>query len=255
VTETHVALCSGGRDSTAATHAAMQFGPCDTVVYLDTRTGLRENEDYVRELCQEFGWYLMVLPTPESYEARVREHGFPGAGKHSTMYRTLKGRQLCHLAARLEGDVHYWTGVRSAESDRRMRQVEPESERGNGRWTWRAPLHDWDTAELDRYFETFDLPQNPLWETLGRSADCFCGCFASREELLDLEAAGERDHARWIRSLEDEVADQHGKHGRWAWSSTRTRQTRWGPTMTACWTSGGTDERQRRGAGPWRRRR
>ncbi len=217
MSETHVALCSGGMDSTVATHAAVRFGPADLVVHLDTGTGLDENEQYVRRLAREIGAQPWTLGTHEDYETIVAEHGFPGPSRHGIIYRRLKERQIQKLAATVD-ELHCWTGVRSLESDRRMRTVEPEGDHDGGRWYWHAPIHDWTKDDCRRYIDRFDLPRNPLWDTLGRSGDCFCGCFGSREELLDLRAAECDYHAEWLEELEGsvEIGDETG---RWAWAS------------------------------------
>lgn len=62
-TEHHVALCSGGKDSIAATHAAMMFGPAEEVVFLDTGTGpegersaIDATTEWIRSWCDENGW-------------------------------------------------------------------------------------------------------------------------------------------------------------------------------------------------------
>lgn len=217
-TETHVALCSGGMDSAVATHVAMQWGPAEIVVYLDTGTGLDENREYVEDYCDEFGWQLWTLRTNESYEDRVKEHGFPGPSRHGIMYRSLKERQLGRAAARLKGDVHYWTGVRRQESERRMRNVTPESEHAGGRWYWRAPIHDWSKDDCEDYLNAFGIPRSDLWSTLGRSGDCFCGCFGSPEEKLDLRAAGCGYHADWLEELEESV-ETGDETELWAWGA------------------------------------
>lgn len=216
MSETHVALCSGGRDSAVATHVSVRWGPADVIVYLDTGTGAVENREYVEQLADRLGVQCWTLRTHERYEDVVREHGFPGPSRHGILYRKLKERQIQKLAAFTDGDLHCWTGVRALESDRRMRTVAPEGEHDAGRWYWHAPLHDWTQAERDEYLERFDLPENSLWDTLGRSADCWCGCFGTPEELIDAEAAGCDDLVRSLRSLEDEV-DRDDEKDRWAW--------------------------------------
>lgn len=158
------------------------------------------------------------------------------------MYRTLKERQLQRLATLSGGrgntsDLHLWTGVRSDESERRFRNVEPEQENDNGRWTWHAPIHDWTKGECRDYIEALNLPENPLWSTLGRSGDCFCGCFASREELIDLEAADCGYLANRLRDLESEI-DVDDETAKWAWSSLTQAEQRAeradGRDMTLC---------------------
>jgi 3'-phosphoadenosine 5'-phosphosulfate sulfotransferase (PAPS reductase)/FAD synthetase len=216
--DTHVALVSGGMDSAVAAHVSVRWGDADLLVYLDTRTGLDENREYVEELADRLGVQLWTLRTHESYEERVEEHGFPGPSRHSIMYRSLKERQIQRLAARCSGELHCWTGVRSQESERRMRNVSPDQEAAGGRWYWHAPIHDWSKQECREYVDSFDLPKNPLWSALGRSGDCFCGCFASPEEKIDLRAAGCDYHADWLNELEDRT-DADDETGRWAWGA------------------------------------
>lgn len=205
-------------DSTVAAHVSVRWGDADLLVYLDTGTGLDENREYIEELADCLGVQLWTLRTHESYEERVEEHGFPGPSRHSIMYRSLKERQIGRLAARCSGELHCWTGVRSQESKRRMKNVTPEQEAPGGKWYWHAPIHDWSKQECREYIDTFDLPENPLWSTLGRSGDCFCGCFGSPEELIDLRAAGCEYHAEWLESLEEQT-DAEDETGRWAWGA------------------------------------
>jgi len=173
-TDRHVALCSGGGDSVAATHAAMVFGPCEEVVYLNTGTGpgdgaVSANGEWVREWCESNGWPFRSMETPEDYAEKVAENGYPGPSRHFMMFQKLKDRQLCQLATETDGDLYCWTGIRRMESERRMRHVEPEGERSGGRWFWRAPLVDWPDERVDEYRDRFDLPVSPVSEAIGRS--------------------------------------------------------------------------------------
>ena len=104
-----------------------------------------------------------------------------------------------------------------------MRNVEPVDD--GQRWTWVSPIHDWTKDECREYLADRDLPENPLWDTLGRSGDCFCGCFGSPEEKLDLEAAGVGYHAEWIESLESEV-DTGDETEVWAWGALSDKERR-----------------------------
>lgn len=223
----HVTLVSGGMDSAVAAHVSVRWGPADLLVYLDTGTGLDANREYVETLADTLGVQLWTLRTHERYEDRVRSDGFPGPSRHSIMYRTLKERQIQRLATFSGGrgdpsDLHLWTGVRSSESQRRMEHVEPKGE--GARWVWHAPIHDWSKQDCREYIETFDLPRNDLWTELGRSGDCFCGCFGTPEELIDLRAAGHDDHAEWLEYLEASV-DLDGvekERETWAWGGLTT---------------------------------
>lgn len=244
--ETHVALVSGGMDSTVAAHVSVEQHGVDLLAYLDTGTGLDENRKYIETLADHLGVQFWTLRTHESYEDRVQEHGFPGPAKHQTYYSVLKERQLGKLATVSNGRgnesrLHLWTGVRSQESERRMGNVEPVQEAE--RWTWHAPIHDWSKQDCRDYVDEHDLPRNGLWDTLGRSGDCFCGCFGNPEEKLDLRAAGQDQHAEWIEELEETV-DVDDETSRWAWgalSETEQRAIRAeGRDMTLCSTCGPT---------------
>jgi 3'-phosphoadenosine 5'-phosphosulfate sulfotransferase (PAPS reductase)/FAD synthetase len=188
----------------------------DVVVYLDTKTGILENREYVEEVCDTFGWQLWTLRTHEDFESWVQEHGFPGAGHHFMAYNKLKDRQLQKLATIAEQPLNLYAGYRRLESERRMKTVEPKQE--YDRWTVYAPIHDFSKQDCVDYIEEHAIPRNDLWDTLGRSGDCFCGCYGTREELLDLRAAECEQHAEWIEELEETV-DRDDERCKWAWSS------------------------------------
>jgi len=213
---TDVILLSGGQDSTAAAYRTAAEHDPDLVAYLDTGTGLPAVREHCERVADDLGLQLWTLRTHEQYEDMVQEYGFPGPASHQYAYIKLKERQLGKLATLTGDELHLWTGVRRDESQRRMGQVE-EVQRAD-RWTWHAPLHDWSKAEVVEYIEEVGAPEADLWETLGRSGDCFCGAYGSPEELLDLRAAGYDDHAAWLESLEENVYRDDEK-GRWAWAA------------------------------------
>jgi len=221
---TNVALVSGGMDSTVAAAVSCEVADIDVLAYLDTGTGVTDNEEYTRDLARSLGVMPVTLGTPEDYEERVKEHGFPGPAQHGMQYVLLKERQIQKLYALTEGPLVLWTGVRSDESERRLRNVDRVETVGRG-WTWVAPIHDWTKNDCEAFLDERDLPRNPLWDTLGRSGDCFCGCFGNPEEKLDLEAAGQADHAGWLRNLETEV-ETGDKTETWAWGAFSDKEQR-----------------------------
>lgn len=215
---TDVALVSGGMDSTVAADVAVRYGPADLLVYLDTGTGLERNRRYLERLADWMGVQLWTLRTHESFAEIVREHGFPGPSRHSIMYRRLKERPLQKLSYRLGGELHCWTGVRRQESDRRMRTVEAEAEHEGEKWVWHAPLATWSKTDCRQYIRRFEVPCNPLWDDLGRSGDCYCGCFGNPEEKIDTLAAGESGRVAWLDALEQQ-SQRGDETGRWAWGA------------------------------------
>lgn len=199
-----VALVSGGQDSITAAHFTHnEIREMDVLVYLDTGTGANKNREYIEDIADRMGLQLWTLRTHENYNDMVKEHGFPGPSQHGIFYISLKERQISKLATAVNGELHLWTGVRKRESERRMGNVEETIEAD--RWTWHAPIHDWSKHSCVSYIDEHDLPKNELWETLGRSADCWCGCYGNPEELIDAEACGLDDVVSQLRNLESEV--------------------------------------------------
>lgn len=227
-----VGLVSGGGDSTVAAAVADDRVGLDLLAYLDTGTGLDVNREYLEDLADHLGLQLWTLRTGENFEEKAQEHGFPGPSRHGMMYTSLKERQLDKLATICNGygtaaNLHLWTGVRSSESRRRMGHVEPVQEAE--RWIWHAPIHDWSKADCEEYIEKHDLPQNPIWDALGRSGDCFCGCFGNPSEKIDLRAAGYESHAEWIESLEEaveEALDVPDERAVWGWGALSEEEQR-----------------------------
>lgn len=216
---THVALCSGGMDSAVAAHISVRFGPAELVVYLDTTTGTDANRRYVERLGEFLGVQVWTLRTHKPYREWVRDWGqFPGNGMHHVAYRRLKEAQLDKLYAVAETPLHLWTGIRARESSDRMASAAPieRDERRQNRY-WHNPIHDWSKDETRSYVDRFRLPRNYLWRVIGRSGDCYCGCYGTPEELIDLEAAGCERAADRLEDLESEL-EREDERDRWAWS-------------------------------------
>jgi 3'-phosphoadenosine 5'-phosphosulfate sulfotransferase (PAPS reductase)/FAD synthetase len=206
--EKHVALCSGGRDSVAATHYAMNNTPADEVVFLHTRTdppdaysAIDATIDWLRDWCDENGWPFRVVETDEDFDDWVEEKGYPGPPLHWIAYNKLKDRPIDKLRKQVDGELHCWTGIRKHESNQRAEFDAEDDERGDGRWYWHRPLIDYTDEEVDEYLNEHGLEPADVVQELGRSADCWCGAFGDRTELLELEAVGFEEHAEWLRNL------------------------------------------------------
>jgi len=215
-TEYNFVLFSGGNDSLATTHYIMEREreqyPVESVVYLDTGIGLPENKKYVKEVCEEYDWPLEIVETPKDYSEIVKEHGFPGPQSHRYMYIWLKERALAALNRR---DKYYgtrcglYTGVRKHESKRRMGHVEEKNE--GDMFNWYAPLFDWTDEDVSEYRKNNSLPENPAYDKIHRSGDCFCGAYANRdEELIDLQAHYP-DMFEKLMEIEEAVKEELGE--------------------------------------------
>jgi 3'-phosphoadenosine 5'-phosphosulfate sulfotransferase (PAPS reductase)/FAD synthetase len=217
--ETHVALTSGGMDSAVAAHVAVRWADAELLVYLDTTTGTEANRRYVERLADHLGVQVWTLRTHKPYDEWVRDwEQFPGDGMHHVAYRRLKEAQLDKLYSIAETPLHLWTGIRARESNARMATAAPvEDDNRREERYWHNPIHDWSKRDCRRYVERFQLPRNYLWRSLGRSGDCYCGCYGTPEEILDLRAVGADRAADRLESLEGEIS-RDDERGRWAWS-------------------------------------
>jgi len=237
-------LFSGGHDSLCACHLASQhpaFG--DMVHHIDTGIGAKSTRQFVNEVCKEFGWELAVWKSSETYEKFVRERGFAGPGMHQWAYNRLKDRCVYKITARKK--VALITGCRQQESTRRMGHVEPikigETSKKTGRVyntcrIWTAPCFDWSTAEQVSYMNEHDLPRNPLKERLGMSGECFCGAFASPNEIEMIRRYAP-DVAAEIDRL-SLIAAECGKHDVWGTRPPREKKgiilAQTGPLCSGC---------------------
>jgi len=212
---TDFALFSGGNDSVVSTHVAYENHDIDFTVYLDTNSGLEANKDHVKDVCERYGWDLLIAQSPVTLRAFAtgtdtrQALGFPGPGVHSWAYQYFKQRQLRAIATHVDQRPRYYAGVRTHESQRRMNNVDGETDEGE-RWMWVNPIWNWRDGQVDDYRADHDLPRNPVAEKIGRSGDCYCGAFANRDaELVELEAHYP-EHAEWLKELEQDVQDEIG---------------------------------------------
>lgn len=215
----HYAMFSGGHDSLVSTHYCMENGHTDAVLHLDTNTGIPANQEFVEDVCDEFGWQLRIESAKMTLQEFAKRWGFPASASHGWAYRYFKAHTLQRVAGDLDCKPHFWTGVRRHESKRRMKTVTDKvQEDATGRWVWHAPLMDWTEQDCEAYIDECKLPRNPVVAYIHRSGECYCGAFAHRdEELIDLEA-NYPDHYEWLIDVEQDVQDEIGtKQGYCFW--------------------------------------
>lgn len=210
------ALFSGGHDSLVSTHYAMENGLANCVVHLDTNTGIEQNVQFVKDVCEEFDWPLEIYSARMELEEFAKEFGFPKAPAHNWAYRYFKERPLMRVSRDANASMsEMYTGVRRSESKRRMNTVDDEKEEQS--WTWYAPIADWTEEDCDEYIIEHDLPTNSVVDEICRSGECYCGAFAHRdEELIDL-AAEYPDHAEWLLETEKRVQEEIGTEEDHCW--------------------------------------
>jgi len=212
---TDFALFSGGNDSVVSTHYAHERHEIDYTVYLDTNSGVDENIEHVKDVCDQYGWDLAVLSSPVTLKefalgTDTREPlGFPAPSMHSWAFQYFKERQLASIATRVDDTPNFYTGVRSHESQRRMSNVQGAKQEAE-RWVWVSPIHDWRDSAVDQYRDEHNLPTNPVAEKIGRSGDCYCGAYADRDaQLVELQAHYPEQY-EWLMDVEQEVQNELG---------------------------------------------
>jgi len=210
-------LFSGGRDSLVVTHKAMTQGKADTVIYLDTSSGLPQNREWIESTCRKYGWPLEVLEPTTSLEEFAKRYGFPKGGSHSWAMRYFKEHSLGRRATECDGRPRFYSGVYADESQTRMDTVDSRTTKAD-RWDYVAPCHDWSDEDFEGYIADHGLTRNPHAKALGRSPDCYCLAYGSRDEVLvDLRANGYNDHADHLLDLEKAVQAEIGTDKDYCW--------------------------------------
>lgn len=207
-------LFSGGDDSLALTHMAMEqedWG--DIVIYLDTGSSMPENVDYVRETCQKYGWNYTIIQTPMDLFTFTCRYGWPGPSQHTAAFNSFKARQLSYLYQRSNGSVKFFSGVRKQESGRRLRNVSDEiqyAEHNFSGW-WVSPLAEMSDEWIAEYRDEHNLSRNPISEKIHRSGDCACMAYGHRDtELIQIESEYP-DFAQWLKNVEKRTQEYRGR--------------------------------------------
>lgn len=208
-------MLSGGHDSMVANHIASRHPAFSGSAHINTTIGVPQTREYARSQAAFYGWKFKEYLPPVPYREIVLKEGFPGPGAHKFMYIRLKERCIMQLVR--EHKTHWKdriglvTGVRLAESVRRMGNVEAISRVGAQLWI--APIINWTEDDKNDYMMINQIRRNPVVDTLCMSAECLCGAFARREEMVDLEH-NYPDVAAEIHALEAD-AEAAGVHCKW----------------------------------------
>lgn len=210
-------LFSGGNDSLVLTHLAMERGLGDEVCHIDTGIGIPRTRRFVEETCEVLGWPLRIIEQgQEVYRDLILDHGFPGPTSHRYMYINLKERAVEKLVRetkkqRLER-VGLITGARVAESRRRMGHTKPAKRKGSQ--VWLSPILDWPDEAMDEYRSCYDMPINPVSESLGMSGECLCGAYAQPGELDRIRQV-DSEVASYIEGLQTLVRAKGHRYCNW----------------------------------------
>lgn len=223
-----VLMFSGGHDSMVNSHVSAtilkEMGVDFVVYHGDTTIGIPETQDYVKRVCEQFNWPLVIRKPPNRkdwYDELVKRFGFPGPTRqsHQLIYRRLKERALnryvtheCKTTTYARENVLLITGIRKQESKIRMGYVR-ENNKENSK-IWSNPIFWWSKGDCENYMTEHHLPRNEVKDKICISGECLCGAFAGREEYSEIKAAYP-DVAKRIDELH-EMAKENGHP--WPWS-------------------------------------
>lgn len=208
-TKSIVGMFSGGHDSLLAVNLVSHDPRFFGVIWADTMTGTGETRRYIRETCERYGWKLERQTVhPLHYESLVLKYGFPTPHMHHTMYVELKAKSISRgLTAVTDGlnikrtQVGQVTGLRRAESSKRMKIVKPYHEQRDNKTkkleeVFFNPLWDWSKIERDDMINHLGLVRNAYADEIGHSYECMC--YAN-------VAKGEREHRARISPKYEEI--------------------------------------------------
>jgi 3'-phosphoadenosine 5'-phosphosulfate sulfotransferase (PAPS reductase)/FAD synthetase len=187
------ALFSGGHDSLCSTAVAAAHPAFTGAVHINTGIGIAETRTFVRETCAARGWPLLEMhPDAKTYRDLVIEKGLPAGPKaHNTVYFWLKQRQVRRLVREHKvgrrGRVVLVSGIRKAESERRMAAVMAQPIHRIGAQVWVNPILSWTKADCHDFMAAQGLARNPVVDLLHRSGECLCGALAHHSEIRDIE--------------------------------------------------------------------
>jgi 3'-phosphoadenosine 5'-phosphosulfate sulfotransferase (PAPS reductase)/FAD synthetase len=209
------ALFSGGNDSTVlVSWAKMAIGhKLDGAVFVDTGTALPGVREFVEDYCANRYLPLHIYEAGGEYDRMVREHGFPGPAAHRYAYVRLKERQIDALVREHKEHrsdrIMLLTGVRRAESVRRMGTTSPV--RRDGAQVWVAPLIDWTHGDMLAFRDHHGIEQSDVAALIHRSGECNCGAFAAPGEREELRSLWPSWWAERMAPLEDATGCKWGE--------------------------------------------
>ena len=193
------ACFSGGDDSAVMAWLSSHHPLFKGVIFANTLTGDKETIDYVRQTCKTQGWELHeVKPTvKDRYPALLASRGVPTPPMHPTVFGDLKGKPMEKKRSELAkkhkcktSQIMYVTGVRRAESRKRMETVQLETVMMAGknkdrvRSVWAAPIFDYLRSDLEAVFETGVITRNQHAYKFGASRECGCKATEGRQDPI-----------------------------------------------------------------------
>lgn len=217
-----VALVSGGYDSAATAHVAKVWrdkNRPDVPFYaLAIDTGLAADgwREYVQGYAEEQEWDLRIIQNPNLhwYANWVKKNGFPYTlAIHKILFQKLKEDAYLAFMKLIKPQwfhrVLFASGIRAEESEERAKYNPVNQAPRGGAAVFANPIFYWTQTERTRYMLENGLPMdNPFYELLGGSGDCYCNWHGyNRIEQLEQKCP---ELGAKIRPLHEECRKLHG---------------------------------------------
>jgi len=159
-------------------------------IYIDTTQALPECNEYVKDLCNDWGVNLTIVKRRDAdFWSLVKRWGFPHVRFRWCM-REVKTVPLKLFNEHSGGDFLHLTGTNIGKSSVRGRVY---GIRGNhyfnrniGAYVFH-PILSWDEQMANEYIEKHDILVNPCYSTYGQGGNCYyCPFVKSKEYYLKL---------------------------------------------------------------------
>ena len=213
-----VSMVSGGKDSAASDQIARELGvKIDFVIHGNTRCGIPETSEFVRETYGKLGDFAEA-DAGTAYQDYVLRKGFFGKGiaAHGFAYRILKAtpfrKTISQFIRQRQRNVRVLllNGARKDESENRKKHLQvwrqDPAQAGN---IWVNLIHDWTQDDRDAYLSERKTPINPVAKALCRSGECMCGTMQTKAERV--EAA--HLYPSWGKMIDDLEVEAKRLHG------------------------------------------
>lgn len=196
---------TGGFDSNVALKLATMFFKVDAAFTCDTTIAAKETLDNCKNVAEYVYKLRYIRRAPpyagleqnhNTYFEIVKKHGFPGKTKtaHNWMYRWLKDHTVNKIISSFRENkrnrpVVIISGSRKYESVRRMGTSQDITIQGNN--IWLNICNEWTNSEVNAFAtdNKIDRYRSPISKSVGVSGECFCGCFAQKNELKEIKIA------------------------------------------------------------------
>lgn len=214
-----VVAISGGDDSLTTYYLAKALGvKIDAILHINTRTGIPQTTQFVRELAEKDGIKYLEGDAGTTYENHVLNHGFFGRGfiAHTYTYRLLKSQYLRKELSKIRQhkrnrNILILSGARITESLNRAKNLD-NSYRKDGANIWVNLIHWWTKSDCMDFLADNKICRNPVSIELCRSGECMCGTMQSQQARLEASILFP-EWGQWLDDLERRVMLKFP----WAW--------------------------------------